>query len=207
MNIKYTLLFAAALLLSLPAGSARANKGAGTRRQDPLTYKRAHNARRSKRKGKVRARGGMVSRVKAWQRRNANNKGTARSHVANRTVSRRGARTTRVWHKRSYETRRGSRASKNRVRYRISGKRFSRSTIATLVRAGLLRRGKAGKLYVLGSGKVKRGSRRYRPGKRFRLFSGRRISGGNLKRLWKLASRTRPARAPGGRIPLAKLWK
>ena len=211
MTIKHTLLLTAALLLSLPAASALADKGSKNRSQNPLKYKSTRSTKASH-KGKVRSRGGMASRVKAWQRRNwrTKKKRTKYGSIARRTVKRRGSRTTRVWHKRSYETKRGTRSSRNRVSYRLSGRRFSRGTIATLVRAGLLRRGKSGQLFVLGSrssSKVKHGKRGHRSYKRFRLFSGRRISRGDLKKLWKLASRTRPNRYPHGNIPLAKLWK
>ncbi len=209
MRISHTLLFAAALLVGLPSMDALADKGSRSqRRYDPLKYKKTYKAKSTRSKGKLRARGGMASRYKAWKRRNLRVKKVApkQGSVTSRTVKRRGSRSTRVWKKRSYE-RRGTRTSRNRVRYRVSGKRFSRSTIATLIRAGLIRRGKGGSLYVLGSRKYKRGSRKYRPAKRLRLFSGRRATRGDLKRLWKLASRTNPARYPHGNIPLAKLWR
>lgn len=200
----HILLFAAAMMLSLPAWADKGSAG----RLDPRKYRSHKSTSLTKHKGKVRVRGGMVSRFKAWKQRNHRAK-TRRSHgsIPRTTTKRRGSRTSRVWHKRSYE-RRGSRASHNRARYRVSGRRFSRGTIATLVRAGVLRRGKNGSLYVLGNGKSKRGYRtKYRPTKRLRVFAGRKIRKGDLKKLWKLASRTTPHRYPHGNVPLKKLWR
>ena len=205
MNSKTTLLLAAALLLSLPATSAWADKGSRNRRADTLKHRGSRSDQRS---GKVRARGGMLSRVKTWQRRNgqAGKRRARQGHISSRPARSGKARTARVLHGRSHE-RRGVRGSKNRVRYRLSGRRFNPGTINTLIRAGLLRRGEGGQLYVLGSGKAKRGTRKVRPARRFRLFAGRRVSRGELKKLWKLASRPLPRRYPHGDLPLARLWR
>ena len=217
MNTRHILpLLVTVLLISLPAASARADGGTRrTQRVDPLKHKqlREHNRRGSRNRGvstSVRSRRGMVAKVRSWQRKNwrAKKENNKYGSQARWTVKRRSARSSYVWHKRSYKTPR-SRAQ-TRIRYRSAGRKLGRSTIATLIRAGVLRRGTSGKLFVLstrGTHKVKKGTRRHHVRKQFHLFRGKRISRGDLKRLWKLASRTTPSRYPHGNVPLAKLWR
>ena len=99
MKISHTIALIAALLLSLPAVDALANKRNG-KRVDPRSYRSVKSG--SKHKGKVRVRGGMVSRFKAWKQRNHRTRSRRpRSNTPRSTVKRRSTRTSRVWHKRS----------------------------------------------------------------------------------------------------------